>query len=304
MEENNVVQNTAIATTTTTTQTKTAESEPALSLIDLWVVLKKYFFRILLLTVIATAIAFAYLSTTVKSTYTAQATIILNPAERFAAAASSSQSSQLATEYNYVQYGKTILPSVVKFIKTNSQIREDVNKAAAADMALPEDEQKHIEYMRSSPSVSSTTDELQIFISYTTTTSGEYAVGTVNQIVESIKKVSNKMTEIETKEKDENGNYITKQVYVYGWAEILNVDDYAQGIPSPNKRWPTYTLLAFLVFFVLFYVYYLIVSLLDDTVKSKKEIESLTGFNVMAYIDEIDTGKTHGKSGKKKGKRK
>ena len=293
MEDKINAQNIAAATTNPAAVAKTGDNEPALSLIDLWVVFKKYFFRILLLTAIATGIAFAFLSTTVKSTYTAQATIILNPAERFGVSSNTAQSSQLATEYNYVQYGKTILPSVVKFIKTNSQIRADVNKAAAADAALPEEEKKYIEYMGGSLSVSSTTDELQIFISYTTTSSGKYAVGTVNQIVESIKTVSNKMTTVETA----NG---TKKVYVYGWAEILNVDDYAKGNPAPNKRWPTYTLLAFIVFFVLFYVYYLIVSLLDDTVKSKKEVETLTGFNVMAYIDEIDVERAHKSSHKRK----
>ena len=36
------------------------------------------------------------------------------------------------------------------------------------------------------------------------------------------------------------------------------------------------------------HLYYVIVTLTDDSIKSKHEIEELTGFNVMAYIEDIN----------------
>ena len=270
---------------------------------DLWYILKKYFFRILLLTAILTVIAGALFMRFVKTTYTASASIIMNPGLMDSnqdaggdnsATLNSGYNAQNATYYNY---SIRFLPSIAKFIKTSQRVKDEISEKVrlrdaftySDGSALNEDEApiiKNVESLsKGTLTVSTNSDELQIFITYTTTTSAEAARATLVALAYSICSVS-KATE--------------NNQYIYLWANTLHVDDLPKKAPPGNNKWWLYTLIAFVGFFVIFYVYYLIATLLDDTIKSKRDIEAISGFNVMAYIEEINRGKSSSEKKKKR----
>ena len=265
MEENNLQQRAEV-------------KDNGVTLLDLWQILAKYFWRILILTVACTLVEIFVVRSVVKTQYTAKASIIMNPGlmesnvvdvdEEIDAIANTSTANMTGT---YYALSIRLVPSISKFIKTSKRLVDDVKDKAKDQQANPNVEP----LTNGSVSVETSEDELQLFVSYTTQTSAEAAVATVRAIVESACEVS--------KAKD-NGQYI------YLWANTLHVDDVPKSASASN-RWMTYTIIAAVLFFVLFYAYYLIATLLDDTIKSKHEIEDMTGFNVMAYIDDIDPEK-------------
>ncbi len=290
------------------------ENDGSITLLDLWFILRRYFFRILLLTAILTIVAGVIFNRTIKTTYTAQASIIMNPglidSNNGSIDASDSTNHTIAENYAYYNQSIRFLPSIAKFIKTSQRIKDDVREKFDEKEAFRSDDDSrtlseqelavidgklgkkalvnYVEPMtRGTVTVSYSSDELQIFISYTTTTSSETARATVVAIADSVCQIS------KTKE---NGQYI------YLWSTTLHVDDVPKNNPAGVNRWTLYTLIAAVGLFVIFYVYYLIMTLIDDTIKSKREIEMISGFNVMAYIEEIGNGKSSSskKSDKKK----
>lgn len=277
-------------------------NDNGITLMDLWYILKKYFFRILLLTAILTVIAGALFMRFVKTTYTASASIIMNPGLMDSNTDVPDDSATINSGYNaqyatYYSYSIRFLPSIAKFIKTSQRVKDEINQKVKLRDAftysdgspLNEDEMPIIKNVESvskgTLTVSTNSDELQIFITYTTTTSAEAARATLVALAYSICSVS-KATE--------------NNQYIYLWANTLHVDDLPQKAPPGNNKWWLYTLIAFVGFFVIFYVYYLIATLLDDTIKSKREIEAISGFNVMAYIEEINRGKSSSEKKKKR----
>ena len=260
-------------------QQRAETSEAGITLGDLWRVFAKYFWRILIIAVVLTLIEAGVTKALIKTQYSATASIIMNPglmdasvidADAQNSATSTTNYSTLNANYNYYSYSIRFLPSIAKFIKTSQKIKDDV-KAKAADQATYPD----VEALKGSITVAYNEDELQIFVTYTTTTSAAAAKATIKAIVDSV---------CEKSKTQENGQYI------YLWANTLHVDDLPRGASSTNNWW-LYTLIAFVLFMVLAYLYYLIVTLTDDTIKSKREIEEISGFNVMAYVEDIDKEK-------------
>jgi|GEM_PF-3484436 len=260
-----------------TFQQQPAEAvDNGINLLDLWRVLTKYFWRILLLTAIMASIFAAVSHSMVKTVYSATASIIMNPGliddssidEGADTSASAAQNySTMNTNYNYYTYSMRFLPSIAKFAKTSQRVKDAVAEKAADQEANPD-----VERLIGSLSVTYSDNELQLFISYSTTTSAKAAVATVTALANTICEVS---------QTQENGQYI------YLWNRTLHVDDLPKAASSSNN-WMLYTGLAFAVIFILWYVYYLIVTITDDTIKSKHEIEEISGFNVMAYVEDID----------------
>lgn len=249
-----------------------------ITLMDLWVILAKYFWRILLLAVIFTLIEAGVTKFLVKTSYSATASIIMNPGlieeddgSATDSAAADVTYSAVQQKYNYYQLCVRLLSSISPFIKNSQRVSDDVTAKAADQVANPDVEQ----LKNGNISVSTQADQLQIFITYSTTTSPEAARATVIALANSVCEMS---------KAKENGQYL------YLWANTLHVDDLPKKVTSTN-RWLLFVAVAFALFFVLFYLYYLIVSITDDTVKGKREIEDLTGFNVMAYVSDIDTEK-------------
>lgn len=258
------------------TQFPQEANDGGVTLVDLWRILRKYFWRILILTLIFTAIETVAVKFLVKPTYTATASIIMNPGlletPAEGADTSATTSANLTQYNNYYVYSTRMLSSITTFIKKSQKVSNDVRAKAQDQANYP-----NVESVNSSNiTVTTGEDQLQIYVSYKTTTSAKAARATVVALVESACEVS---------KTQENGQYI------YLWANTLHVDDLPQSDPKPVNNWYIYTIIAFVLLFVIFFGYYIIVALTDDTVKSKREIEEMTGFNVMAYIDEIDPEK-------------
>ena len=258
------------------TQQVAEQTSGGVTLMDLWHVMTKYFWRILLLAIVFTLIEAAVSFFFIKTSYSATASVIMNPGLIDMDVSETDQSThnsasyytQIQQNYNYFTYASRLLPSISEFIKTNQKIKDDVKLKAADDANYPDVEA----LSKGSVSVSYKDDQLQMYVTYTTKTSPEAAKATVIALVESACEMSN------TKQKGQN---------MYLWANTLHVDDLPQKV-SQSNRWLLFVAIAFALFFVLAYLYYLIVTLTDDSIKSKHEIEDMTGFNVMAYIEDIN----------------
>ena len=246
----------------------------SVTFMDLWHLLTKYFWRILLIAVIFTLIEAGVSKVLIKTSYSATASIIMNPGLIDAgdgadnSASAKGTYSEIAQKYNYYTYATRLLSSITEFTKTSLRVQNDVLEKSKDQTAYPNVES----LKKGSISVSTQEDELQIFITYSTKTSPEAAQATVIALANSVCEMS-KTTE--------NGQYL------YLWANTLHVDDVPEKVKSTN-HWLLFVAIAFLLFFILAYLYYVIVTLTDDTVKSKREIEDLTGYNVMAYIEDIN----------------
>ena len=242
---------------------------------DLWHILTKYFWRILLLAVIFTLIEAGVSKVLIKTSYSATASIIMNPSlmyyegETDTSVSGKAANSDLSLKYNTYTYAIRMLASITQFTKTSLRVQDDVLEKSKDQTANPGVES----LKKGSISVSTKEDELQIFITYTTKTSPEAAKATVIALANSVCEMSNAQAE--------DGQEL------YLWANTLHVDDLPEKVTSTN-RWLLFVAIAFVLFFILAYLYYVIVTLTDDSIKSKHEIEELTGFNVMAYIEDIN----------------
>ncbi|MBR1891668.1 MAG: hypothetical protein IJ811_04160, partial [Clostridia bacterium] len=262
--------------------TESAESG-SITILDLWYILKKYFWRILLLTAIVVAIEAGVTFKLIKPDYTSTAIIVVDATNAFS---TNTSAGTLTSERNAYVYGQELIPSIVKFIKSSDELKQDVAKAAKVAAAKraeqPEAVTKgdYIESLIGAVNVTNTTDEYQITVTYTTKTGPQYARDTLEQLIKSVIDISeDTATTADGKEKT-----------VYPWHGTISFQNHASNGRESN-RWGMFVIITFAAAFVLFYAYYVIATLLDDTIKSKKEIEMLTGYNVMAYIEDIDLEK-------------
>ncbi|HBK01495.1 MAG TPA: hypothetical protein DDY77_00485, partial [Clostridiales bacterium] len=105
-------------------------------------------------------------------------------------------------------------------------------------------------------------------------TSKAHAAATVNAIADTIIDVS--------REKGTDGND------VYPFANTVFIVQYSTEEKAvATNKWKTYTIIAAFVALVLSYLAFFIASRLDDTVESKKDIEYATGFDVIAYVQDV-----------------
>ncbi len=266
------------------------QAESGVSLFDFWMVLKKYLWRIVILTCIITVIAGVMCKLFVKTKYTAQAVIILNPGLIYI-----NGSDDIYDERQAVQYGKELIPSVISFIKTSKKVNKSIEEKATTN--------ETIESLKNGKlTVTNTEDELQLVLTYTTTTSAEVATATMNELVDVVCQISTEVAGKTTVEEGVEGAVTTEKTkYIYPWANTLNVDDYADKAESSN-RWKLYTLIAFVLGFILSYFYYFIMTMVDDSIKSKTVIENISGYHVMAYIENIDVDDKKAKKTTKKTK--
>ena len=269
------------------------EAESGISLFDFWMVLKKFFWRIAILTCLVTVITGVCCKLLVKAKYTASATIIVNPGLGYNND-NANASTEVTFDRNAVFLALQYMPSVINHIQTSKKVsnaieQESQNNKGVESLKLGKMAVTHVD------------EQLQLTVSYTTTTSAEVAVTTVNKLVDVVCSVS------KTEVQPEEGATVEVEgkKYIYQWANTLNVDDYAEKA-TPSNRWMLYTLLAFVISFILSYLYYFIMQMIDDTIKSKATIEKITGFHVMAYIENIDVkeNSNNKKSSKKHSKAK
>ena len=272
--------------------TESAESG-SITILDLWYILKKYFWRILLLTAIVVAIEAGVTFKLIKPDYTSTAIIVVDATNAFS---TNTSAGTLTSERNAYVYGQELIPSIVKFIKSSAELRQDVAKAAKVAAAKRAEKPKPdpedcIESLIGTVNVTNATDEYQITVTYTTKTGPDYAKYTLEQLIKSVIDISEDTVRVETEVPDgDSTSIVVKEKTVYPWHGTISFQNHADKGRESN-RWGMFVIITFAAAFVLFYAYYVIATLLDDTVKSKKEIEMLTGYNVMAYIEDIDLEK-------------
>lgn len=248
---------------------KTEYVEDGISIGELWNIFVKNIIAIICITLavgLCTGVATKLL---IKNKYKASATLIINAKYLY------EEPSGVNVSYDNaaISFGKNVMPVLSTVITDTNVVRDKVNEKTSSD--------KKIEKVtKSSISVSYKEENLLVTVSYTTTTSKEAASATVNAIADAIEDVSC--------EKGTGGND------VYPFAGTIFVVEYAttNRVVTTNQ-WKMYTLIAALVALVLSYLAFFIVSRLDDTVQSKKDIEYATGFDVIAYVQDV-SDKTKG----------
>ena len=250
--------------------------EKGLSLIDLWIVLKKFFFQLVVISVIVTAIVGVLAYKLVDKKYTASAKLIINPTNLYKVSSGSAATAQAANNYALAVY-----PSIVDVLKSTSVVKNEINQ----NIRGKDEDLTQIDKSLKGVSCSQSENSLMFTISYTTTTSKQAAIDTVNAYAKALKAVSNK-------EKD-SGNYDPDDPakYEYPFGGMISVIEEAKGA-SVTKSWIIYPIIGFVGSFILLYVYFLLLTIFDDSVKSKAEIEEITGFDVIAYIEDINERKS------------
>ncbi len=242
-----------------------------ISFAELWLIFKRFFLQIVVFTLLCTIVAAVAFKLTIKTQYTASAKIIVNPANL-----DLGSSSGAYEERNKVELAKEMLPTISELITNTSVVIEGI------DDTKPNVD-KNVK--GSSIKVSYAEDSTIFTISYSTQTSAVSARATVEEIANTLVAVS----------LEKNSN----DLYVYFFANALEVIQLPKAASSSNS-WLTYTLIVAVLSLVLAYAFFLLVSIFDDTIKSKGEVEKLTGFNLIAFIEDINAPRSSRYAAKRK----
>ncbi len=234
-----------------------------ISFAELWLIFKRFFLQIVIITVFFTLVAGVFFKLAIKTDYTASAKIIVNPANL-----DLGSSSGAYEERNKVELAKEMLPTISELVTNTNAVTDRVNENSQNLANLDKNVKS------SSIKFSYAEDSVIFTISYTTETSATAAVVTV-------KEIARVLVDEVSSVKNENG------LYVYFFANALDCIQYPERASSSNK-WFTYTLIVAILAVVLSYVLFLLLSIFDDTIKSKSEIERISGFNLIAFIEDIN----------------
>ena len=252
---------------------KETKTEKGISLVDLWIILKKYWLQLVVFTVIATVAAGILANSLVQMTYTASIRLILNPNNVYKTLAANASQQRVVNEF-----GLSVYPSLKDFLTSTNVVTNMVKERAKTDDTIDKSVSK------GNIACTQAEDSLMFTITYTTSSSQENARATVKAISDAL---------IEISELDPDGNKVDKvdekPQYLYPFGGMLYHDENLEKdiSSSASKPWKLYPILTFVVVFVLLYVYFLLINIFDDSVKSKAEIEEITDFNVIAFIEDI-----------------
>ena len=267
--------------------------EKGITLIDLWIVLKKYWLQIVVLALVVALAAGILAYVFVKKTYTATAKIIINANNMY-------EVPNVSYANANKNYGISLYPSIKDMVTTTNKISSYIPTVDGEEFAAwcSNNNGKSTGFenkLKGTITCSHPDEESLIFaISYTTEESAENAVGTVNAIAYSLIKVS----DTERADYDPETAKSAFDRYLYPFGGMLSPMQLATSA-TVAKSWKIFPILAAVLSFILLYVYFLLLSIFDDSVKSKTEIEEITGFNVIAFIEDISDNpkkRKHGRS--------
>ena len=264
------------------------EVERSITLIDLWIIIKKYWVQLVTISLVVAIVVGIFSYIFVKRTYTATTSLMINASDVYDSTGSASQAN---TTKNY---GLSLYPSISDMLRrthvvTNNMksVTKDELRAFYTDWDKTiTDEKFNAEYYEIDFDVKplditcsqTAADSLMFTISYTSTESAIVAKSTINAIAFSLIEVS------DTKKVGEDG-------YSYPFGGMLSPVELATNATGAHP-WRMYPIIAFFGMFVLLYVYFLLLNFFDESVRSKTEIEDITGFNVIAYIEDLTEKKS------------
>ena len=286
--------------------------EKGISLIDLWIVLKKYLVQLVTITLLATIAAGVASYFMVKEKYTASAKIIINANNVF-------EIVNVSYANANKNFGVSLYPSIKDMLTTTDKVQSYLKDVKKSPEKLEDFKTwcennggKYYENFSTYASVSCSRadeDSLIFTMSYTSSEATN-AVATINAVAYALTKIASETETTSLVVKgyaiDEDGRrvvdpetkeYVMTQtkkeqvMYVYPFGGMLSPLQLASGLPGGVKSWKIYPVLAFVLSFALLYVYFLLLNIFDDTVKSKAEIEEITDFNVIAFIEDINDQK-------------
>lgn len=261
------------------------EKEKGITLIDLWIIIQKYWAQLIVFSIIA-AIAVAFVSYfLVDRVYTASTKIMINANRIY-----DDETSSVANQSK--NYGLSLYPSINDMLTTTNTVTHKLSTISDAEFRawceewVPDYDPKNLEFekefdKKNISCTRTTSDTLLFTISYSTTTSREAAISTANALAYSLIEVANIESADSTAEKKD---------YVYPFGGMLSPVELAT-TQTGSHPWRIYPVIAFLGVFILLYVYFLLINIFDDSVRSKAEIEEITGFNVIAYIEDVSDTK-------------
>ena len=255
---------------------KETKMEKGISLVDLWIVLKKYWLQLAVFTTIATVAVGILASSLVKETYTASIKMMLNPNNVYKTIATNASQQRIINDF-----GLSVYPSLKDFLTSTHVVT-----GKAKELANEKGYVDEIDLSINPGSISCTQVEesLMFTIKYTTSSSSDKARNTVKAISDAL---------IELSQLTPDGTKIQadpeKPQYLYPFGGMLYHDIKLEEdvSSSSSKPWQLYPILTFVISFALLYVYFLLINIFDDSVKSKTEIEEITDFNVIAFIEDI-----------------
>ncbi len=242
------------------------QNENSISLTDIFLLLKKFWKQVVCIILVCTVVAGVYAALRAKPKYSATATFMINyvPAE-----------STTTNDRNALLYSIELIDTVSDFASTEI-VADDVKAAKAAKIASGEETNIETGY-RSNLTITTSENNLIVTLKYVTKTGGKEAVETVNQVLDSVIAVANST--------DENG----KAKFSTLNGTLVKVDDASKY--SVSQTWPQYVLIGLGIGVVLALVYVLLKFVLDDTIKSRSQLEKITGFKAIAFIEDIDNEK-------------
>lgn len=248
------------------TQSVEAVSSRSLTFYELFLTIKKFwltFAAIIVLFVVLGSIAAAVVS---KPSYVATAKVMVQYG---------SQGNTVADDRNALLFGRDLMGTIKDFT-TSDVVAADVEANAGENV---------IKNYKGGISLSAAEDSTIVYISFTTKKSPEAAVATVNQIAKSLINVAN------STETTEDGKIKPRFKLLYD--NIAPVDE-ARGAATKNN-WMLYVAVGLLIGIIAAFCYVILRFFLDDTIRSKTELEQITGFRSIAFISDIASTKNNTK---------
>lgn len=235
------------------------------SLNELLIMFRKFWLSFVIIIVACTIVGGVSSLILAKPTYTAKASIILQY---------ETSSETVGDMRNAAYYGQQLVPTISDLLNSNS-VYLDVKNS----------NKEHVETnYRKNLKVSSSSDSLVLTISYSTKSGKIYAVETINQVLDSLQNIVNS--------KDGEGK--PRYKLLCGNIAVLDQpsfeNDVYNGVSVSNNK-IVYVLVGFALGLIIAVVYLVVRFLIDNTIRTRQELESITGFKAIALIEDIAISK-------------
>lgn len=268
------------------------QEEQALTLNDLFFILKRNLILILCVTLLITGIGAVYGFCFKSYTYQANATIMVK---------ADSQSVSAAI-YNDTTQALRMVVTITEFIENDLVLTKTAEKLAAT-----EQEVKSIKNMlKNGISIKNTEDSLIINMSMKSSVEKLYeaeedifVVEALNTLIETAQEVS-KTPLLDSEGKptvDDKGNPKYKYAFIADNIQDLSLPDNTQYTASRGAS--LVIIICFIAGLVIGYLIALLRHIFDDTFKTKDDLENMTGFPILACIEDIPVSSVQAQGGKK-----
>lgn len=240
--------------------------EKGISLNEIMQLLWRNIILIAIITVIATACGVGY-AMRIKPTYTATRSLIVK-------AYNEDSSSSSSNSYNDITVATKELPTIAEFFKKPAVLKSALEKYGTGGNGG--------KILSNNLSVSYDTTTRFLTVSYTD--------GNEEVAVEMVKCIVQAGTEVvEEKNVDGTAKYFNVSV------ELMTADD-NEATVKVNLSRSKYIVIGFLLGLVLAVAIVFIKYFMDDTVRSKEELENISGVKMLAYLDRINAIDVRGKN--------